>query len=101
MKKRNIRPMHAMTLAWHATKSLEEHDFVDVSDKLRDQLVNAGMSDREAAKQAPVMLDGIDRALQGEFDFKAIRSELSAEQKSKDFPLRRYMDRFAMEVFCK
>jgi hypothetical protein len=80
MKTRKIRPMYAMSLNWNLTRALEENEFSAVSDKLRDQLVESGMSAREAAIKAPVMLDGTDRALQGQFDFKRIRDELRAEQ---------------------
>lgn len=65
-----------MSLDWHLTKTLEENEFSQVSDKLRNQLAARGMSPREAALKAPVMLDGMDRALQGEFDFKRIRDQL-------------------------
>lgn len=84
MRKRKIRPMFAMSLDWHLTKALEENEFSEVSDKLRIQLTERGMPPREAAIKAPVMLDGMDRALQGEFDFKRIRNELCAEQRSRD-----------------
>jgi len=84
MENRKIRPMLAMSVAWHLTKSLEENEFTSVSDKLRDQLTEGGMSPREAAMKAPVILDGTDRALQGEFDFKLIRIELAAEQDGSD-----------------
>jgi len=82
MKMRKIRPMFAMTLDWHLTKALEENDFTEVSDKLREQLIERGMQARDAALKAPVMLDGMDRALQGEFDFKRIRNELYAERRN-------------------
>ncbi len=86
MVNRKIRPMYSMSLAWHLTKSLEENEFTRVSDKLRDQLTEGGMSPREAAMKAPIMLDGMDRALQREFDFKRIRSELATEQHNSDVP---------------
>ena len=76
--------MFAMSLDWHLTKALEENEFSEVSDKLRDQMIERGMPPREAAIKAPVMLDGMDRALQGEFDFKRIRSELCVEQVSRN-----------------
>jgi|GEM_PF-4138533 len=84
MQNRKIRPMYSMSLNWHLTKSLEENEFSKVSDKLRDQLTEAGMPPREATLKAPVMLDGMDRALQGEFDFKRIRNELAAEQRCNE-----------------
>jgi hypothetical protein len=82
MEDRKFRPMFAMSLDWHLTRALEENEFASVSDKLRDQLIERGMAAREAAMKAPVMLDGMDRALQRQFDFKRIRSELSAERLS-------------------
>ena len=84
MKERTLRPMLAMSLDWHLTRALEQNDFSAVSDKLRDQLIERGMPPRKAAINAPVMLDGMDRALQGEFDFKGIRNELCAERRSRD-----------------
>lgn len=84
MKERTLRPMLAMSLDWHLTRALEQNEFSAVSDKLRDQLIERGMPPREAAINAPVMLDGMDRALQGEFDFKRIRNELCAERRSRD-----------------
>lgn len=79
-----FRPMYAMSLNWHLTKALEENEFSQVSDKLRDQLIERGMQPREAAIKAPVMLDGMDKALQGEFDFKRIRNELCGEHTVRD-----------------
>ena len=79
---RKFRPMYAMSLDWQLTKSIEENEFAAVADKLRNQLIERGMPPREAAIKAPVMLDGLDRALQGEFDFKRIRNELCAERRS-------------------
>ncbi|MGB4064743.1 MAG: hypothetical protein WBK19_13055 [Azonexus sp.] len=84
MKVRKFRPMYAMSLDWHLTRALEENEFSEVSDKLRDQLTERGMPPREAAIKAPVMLDGMDKALQGEFDFKRIRNELCVERGSRD-----------------
>lgn len=84
MQIRKFRPMFAMSLDWHLTSALEENEFSEVSDKLRDQLIERGMPPREAAINAPVILDGMDRALQGEFDFKRIRNELCAERRSRD-----------------
>ncbi len=84
MQMRKFRPMYAMSLDWHLTRALEENEFSEVSDKLRNQLIERGMPPREAAMNAPVMLDGMDRALQGEFDFKRIRNELCAERRSRD-----------------
>lgn len=81
---REFRPMFAMSLDWHLTRALEENEFAAVADKLRDQLTERGLPPREAAIKAPVMLDGMDRALQGEFDFKRIRDELCAERRSRD-----------------
>ena len=81
---RKFRPMQAMSLNWHLNKALEEFKFCEVSDKLRDQLVEGGMHPREAAIKAPVILDGTDKALRGEFDFKRIRNELCAQQRSLD-----------------
>jgi hypothetical protein len=78
-KKRAVRPMHAMVLAHHLAKCLNEHPFSKVSDKLRDELIHKGMGEREAAQRAPTMLDGIDRALDGDFDFAKFRRELKAE----------------------
>ena len=75
---------YAMTLDWHLTRALEENEFSKVSDKLRDQLTERGMPPREAALKAPVMLDGMDRALQREFDFKRIRNELGTERRNGD-----------------
>lgn len=82
MLDRKFRPMHAMNVNWHLTKALEENSFSMVSDKLREQLIEGGMSPREATINAPVMLDGADRTLRGEFDFKRIRQELNAERRS-------------------
>ena len=84
MPTRSFRPMYAMSLDWHLTRSLDENEFSAVSDKLRDQLIERGMLPRDAAIKAPVMLDGMDRALQGQFDFKRIRRELCAERSSSD-----------------
>jgi hypothetical protein len=83
-EERKISPMHAMSLNWHLTRALDQNEFSAVSDKLRDQLIEGGMPAREAAINAPVMLDGMDRALQGEFDFKRIRNELYAKLLSRD-----------------
>ena len=84
MQDRKYRPMYAMSLDWHLTRVLEENEFSEVSDKLRDQLIDRGMPPREAAIKAPVILDGLDMAFRCEFDFKRIRSELSAERHSLD-----------------
>lgn len=75
-----FRPMYAMSLNWQLSKSLDEHNFSDVSDKLRDQLNEGGMSLRDATIRAPIILDGLERAHGGEFDFSRIRAELRAEQ---------------------
>lgn len=84
MQNRKFSPMYAMSLDWHLTRALEEYEFSEVSDRLRDQLTERGMSLREAAIKAPIMLDGMDKALQGEFDFKRIRSELCADRRSRE-----------------
>jgi len=76
--------MLAMSVNWHLTKALEENQFAQVSDKLRDQLIENGVSARDAAMQAPVMLHGMDKALQGEFDFKRVREELAHEKRTQD-----------------
>ncbi|ARN23194.1 hypothetical protein [Piscinibacter gummiphilus] len=81
---RKFRPMYAMSLDWHLTKVLEENEFADVSDKLREQLIERGMAPREATIKAPVMLDGMDKALQGQFDFKRIRNQLCDERRALD-----------------
>lgn len=81
---RKTSPMHAMKLDHHVKKALNENDFTKVSDKVREQLVEKGMPPREAAMKAPVILDGVDKALQGEFDFKRIRCELKAEREQDD-----------------
>ena len=81
---RKFRPMLAMSVNWHLTRALDEFSFADVSDKLREQLVEGGMPPREAAIKAPVILDGTDKALRGEFDFRRIRNELCAERRSPD-----------------
>ncbi len=81
---REFRPMYAMSLDWHLTKALDENDFAAVADKFREQLIEQGLPPREAAIKAPIILDGLDRALQGEFDFKRIRNELCAERRSRD-----------------
>ena len=82
-KKREVRPMHAMTLNYHVSKGLNENPFSRVSDKLRDELIQQGMGEREAAQRAPTMLDGIDRALDGNFDFAKFRRELKAEREEE------------------
>ncbi|MDA8452357.1 hypothetical protein M5C97_19350 [Acidovorax sp. NCPPB 3859] len=41
------------------------------------------MGEREAAQRAPTMLDGIDRALDGDFDFAKFRRELKAEREKE------------------
>ncbi|WP_176464136.1 hypothetical protein [Bordetella genomosp. 11] len=90
MVDRKVRLMYAMSLDWHLTKALKENSFAAVSDKLRDQMIEGGMAPREAAMKAPVMLDGMDRAFQRQFDFKRIRNELAAERRghgASDFML--------------
>lgn len=82
-KKRTVRPMHAMNLNYHVSKCLNENPFSRVSDKLRDELIQKGMGEREAAQRAPTMLDGIDRALDGDFDFAKFRRELKAEREKE------------------
>lgn len=84
MPKRKLRPMYAMSFDWHLTRALAENRFTEVSDKLRDQLIEGGRPPRQAAIEAPIMLDGMDRALQGQFDFSRIRRELGAERRSGD-----------------
>lgn len=79
-KKRTVRPMHAMSLNYHVSKCLNENSFSRVSDKLRDDLIKQGMGEREATQRAPTMLDGIDRALDGNFDFAKYRHELKVER---------------------
>jgi hypothetical protein len=71
--------MYAMTLNWQLCSSLEEYEFSTVSDKLRDQLIEGGMPPRDATIRAPIILDGLERAHRGEFDFARIRRELRAE----------------------
>lgn len=82
-KRRTVRPMHAMKLNYHVSKCLNENPFSRVSDKLRDELIQKGMGEREAAQRAPTMLDGIDRALDGDFDFAKFRRELKAEREKE------------------
>ena len=81
---RKTRPMLAMSLNWHLTRALEENEFSAVSDLLRNQLIEQGMPPREATINAPIMLDGLDRALQGAFDFRRIRKELCTERRGHD-----------------
>ena len=75
----NIKPMHAMSLDYYLKRAVDEYGFSKVSDKVRDQLKEQGMEDAMAAKEAPVMVDGLLRAHNGELDFKRIRNALAQE----------------------
>ena len=76
-----IKPMAAMSLNWHLNRSLNQGDFLRVSDKVRDQLIENGMGQRDATLKAPVMLEGLISGHNGDLDFARIHYELKAENK--------------------
>jgi len=76
-----IKPMGAMSLNWHLNRSLNQGDFLRVSDKVRDQLIESGMGQRDATLKAPIMLEGLIAGHNGDLDFARIHYELKAENK--------------------
>jgi len=76
-----IKPMTAMSLNWHLNRSLSQGDFMRVSDKVREQLIEKGMGERDATLKAPVMLEGLIAGHNAELDFARIHYELKDENK--------------------
>jgi hypothetical protein len=73
--------MHAMIVDYYLERSLRKHGFAAVSDKLRDQLIEGGLDEVTASKNAPVMLEGMKMAREGYLNFKRIYQELNYREK--------------------